>query len=52
MKRLYKIIFLFVIIFIVGIFLTVKTINNSFSSEDTIETVSLPSNVLKLTIKI
>ncbi|WP_176461211.1 hypothetical protein [Lutibacter agarilyticus] len=52
MKRLYKIIVLFVIIFIVGIFLSIKTINSSFSSEDHIETVSLPSTALKLSIQL
>lgn len=52
MKRLYKIIILFIVIFLVGIFLTVKSINNSFSSDTSIETVSLPSNSLKLSIKI
>ena len=48
MKRLYKIIFLFLIIFLAGIYFSVKSINNSFSSEDTIETVTLNSNLLKL----
>ena len=52
MKRLYKIIILFLIIFFVGILFTVKSINNSFSSDDTIETVTLNSNLLKLSIKI
>lgn len=52
MKRLYKIIVLFVIIFIVGIFLTIKTINNSITSEDSIETVSVNPTVLKLSIKL
>ncbi len=52
MKRLYKIIFLFLIIFLAGIYFSVKSINNSFSSEDTIETVTLNSNLLKLSIKI
>jgi len=53
MKRLYKIIILFIVIFLVGIFMTVKTINNTFSSEENkVETVSLSSNILKLSIKI
>ena len=52
MKRLYKIIVFFFIIFIVGIFLSIKTINNSFASEDTIETVSLPSTALKFSMKL
>ncbi len=52
MKRLYKIIILFLIIFFIGIFFTVKSINNSFTSEDSIETVSLPSSTFKLTIKL
>jgi len=52
MKRLYKIIILFVVIFLVGIFLTIKSINNSFSSEDTVETVSMAPSVLKLSIKL
>jgi len=52
MKRLYKIIFLFLVIFSVGIYFTIKSINNSFSSEDNIETVKTIPKVLKLSIKI
>jgi len=52
MKRLYKIIFLFFIIFFIGIYFSVKSINNSFSSEETIETVSINPSLLKLSIKI
>jgi len=52
MKRLYKIIILFLLIFFIGIFFTVKSINSSFASEDSIETVTLPTNVLKLSIKL
>lgn len=52
MKRLYKIILLFLIIFLIGIYFTVKSINNSFSSEDSIESVSISPSVLKLTTKL
>jgi len=52
MKRLYKIIFLFFIIFFIGIYFSVKSINNPFSSEETIETVSINPSLLKLSIKI
>ena len=52
MKRLYKIIFFFFVIFFIGIYFTVKSINNSFSSEETIETVSINPSLLKLSIKI
>jgi uncharacterized protein YneF (UPF0154 family) len=52
MKRFYIIIILFLLIFFIGIFFTVKSIDNSFASEDGIETVTLPNNVLKLSIKL
>ena len=52
MKRLYKIIIFFMLIFLVGILLTIESINTTFSSEDPIETVSLPSTALKLSIKL
>ncbi len=52
MKRLYKLIFLFFIIFFIGIFLTVRSINNSFSSSDEIETVSSQTQLINLSIKI
>ncbi len=48
MKRLYKIIILFLIIFVIGIFYAVKSINSSFSSENNTETISVSPNVLKL----
>lgn len=50
MKRLYKIIFLFLVIFFIGIYITVNSINNSFSSEDTIETVDTNPRILKLSL--
>lgn len=52
MKRLYKIIIFFFLIFLIGIYFTVKSINNSFTSEDHIETVSTSPTILKLSIKI
>jgi len=52
MKRLYKIIIFFFLIFFIGIYFTVKSINNSFTSEDHIETVSTSPTILKLSIKI
>lgn len=51
MKRLYKIIILFFIIFFIGIYLTVKSINNSFVSEDTVEVTDHTPNLFKLSIK-
>jgi hypothetical protein len=54
MKRLFKIILLFAIIFITGVYFTIKTINTSFSKQnqtDT-ETVTVTSNLLNLTVKI
>lgn len=52
MKRLYKISIFFFLIFLIGIYFTVKSINNSFTSEDRIETVSTSPTILKLSIKI
>ena len=52
MKRLYKIIIFFLLIFFIGIYFTVRSINNSFTSEDRIETVTTTSAILKLSIKI
>ena len=52
MKRLYKIIILFLLIFFIGIFYTVKSINSYFTSKDSVETVSLTSTIHKLTIKL
>jgi len=52
MKRLYKIILLFLVIFFVGIYFTMKSINNSFSSENDIETVTATPSLLKLSLKI
>ncbi len=39
MKRLYKIIILFILIFLVGVYITVHTINNTFSSDATSEVI-------------
>jgi len=52
MKRLYKIIFFFLLIFFIGIYFTVRSINNSFSSEDRIETVSTTPTILKVSISL
>ena len=52
MKRLYKITILFLLIFFIGIFFTIKSINNSFTTEDKVETVSLPSTIHKLSVKV
>ncbi|WP_456376263.1 hypothetical protein [Lutibacter sp.] len=52
MKRLYKIIILFLVIFLAGIYFTVKSINSSFSSEDTIKTVTTTPSLLKLSLKV
>jgi len=48
MKRLYKIIILFLFIFLIGIYFTIKSINNSFSVDDNIETVTYTPKILKL----
>lgn len=47
MKRLYKIIILFLVIFFIGIYFTIKSINNYFPSEDSIETVAFYPKILK-----
>jgi len=52
MKRLYFIIILFIVIFFSGIFLTMTSINNYFSSINEIETVSVNPIILKQSIKI
>lgn len=52
MKRLYKIIILFIFIFLIGIYFTIKSINNSFSAEDNIETVTYTPKILKLVSQI
>ena len=44
MKRLYKITILFFIIFLIGIYISIKSINNYFTSEDEIETISVIPN--------
>ena len=46
MKRLYKIIIFFVIIFCIGIYFTIQSINNSFQSEDTTETIALSPSLI------
>ncbi|SDW09210.1 hypothetical protein SAMN05444411_10156 [Lutibacter oricola] len=52
MKRLYKIIILFLIIFGVGIYFTVKSINNSFTTTNEVETVSSQPRLLNLSTKL
>lgn len=47
MKRLYKIIILFIVIFVIGIYFTVQSINNSFPSEDNTETIAFSPDMLK-----
>ena len=48
MKRLYKIIILFLFIFLIGIYFTIKSINNSFPTDDTIHSVTYTPKILKL----
>jgi hypothetical protein len=48
MKRLYKIIIFFIFIFGIGIYFTIKSINNTFLSDDTVETVTISPSILKL----
>ena len=48
MKRLYKIIIFFLIIFGIGIYYTVKSINNSFLNEDSVEAITVSPSILKL----
>ena len=50
MKRLYKMIFLFLQIFSLGLYYAYQSINKSLSQEDSIETVEVESEVLKLTL--
>jgi len=52
MKRLYKIVILFFAIFLIGIIFTIKSINNSFPSDDKIETIAYTPKILKLTTRI
>jgi uncharacterized protein YneF (UPF0154 family) len=52
MKRLYIIIVLFVVIFFTGIFFTIKSINNYFSSEENVETVYVTPKNLDLSVKL
>lgn len=47
MKRLYKIIILFLVIFCIGIYFTIQSINNSFSPEDTTETIALSPSLIE-----
>lgn len=41
MKRLYKIILLFVLIFLAGIYFTLKSMDTAFTPEDKIENISM-----------
>ena len=47
MKRLYKIIVLFLIIFFIGIYFTIQSINSSFPSEDNTETIAFSPKMLE-----
>ena len=52
MKRLYKIILLFLCIFFIGIFIAIKTIDNSFTTTEEVETVKSQPRLLNLSIKL
>ncbi|MBE0423817.1 MAG: hypothetical protein IBX66_07745 [Lutibacter sp.] len=52
MKRLYKISFFFLMLLLLGIYFSIKSINAYFSSKETIEVVSLSPNIIKMTVKI
>lgn len=53
MKRLYKIITLFFVIFLVGMYFSVKSINEAFTKEDTkTEVVSIKYISTKTFVKI
>lgn len=52
MKRLYIIISLFILIFFVGIFFTIKSINTYFSSKENVEIVSITPKNLERSVKI
>jgi hypothetical protein len=52
MKRLYKIIILFFIIFGIGIYFTIRSINSTFSSEEKVETVSATPTLINLVTKL
>ncbi|MCF6172555.1 MAG: hypothetical protein L3J44_02035 [Campylobacteraceae bacterium] len=41
MRRLYKIIILFILIFLVGIYFAIKSINDNFSDEVNTEVISI-----------
>jgi len=50
MKRLYKIIFLFILIFLIGVYVAIKSINDSFSDEVTTEIISMNPSILKFKV--
>jgi hypothetical protein len=52
MKRLYKIILLFVLIFLAGIYFTLKSIDMAFTPEDKIENVSMKPSYFKILPKV
>lgn len=52
MKRLFKIIILFFLIFLVGIYFTIKSINNSFPTDNNIETIAYTPKILKLAAQV
>jgi len=48
MRRLYKIIIFFFLIFIIGIYFTIKSINQTFSEDEKTEIVSMNPSFLIL----
>jgi hypothetical protein len=52
MKRLYKIITFFIFIFLIGIYISVKSINTYFTSEDSNETIIVSTKNLKEVSKV
>jgi len=50
MRRLYKIIILFILIFLVGIYFAVKSINDNISDEVNTEVVSMNPSFLNLKV--
>lgn len=54
MKKLLKIILLFAVIFIAGIYFTIKTINTSYTNHNksNTEIVTVTSNLINLIVKV
>jgi len=52
MKRIYKISIFFILIFLIGMYFSFKSINAAFSSDNKIETISIKSLSSKNLIRV